>query len=418
MVRLVKHSFLLLALLALPAVAEGAEDQMFTARSKHYEVRSDVSQRFAQLVSQHMESIYGEYMRRFRDYGLRDAGVFNVVVYAKKDDYDASVPRPLIGSAGAFISVRKLLAAWRGERSDEEVFRTLYHEGFHQFLFTTMPHPVPIWVNEGFAEYFAEATWNGRSFTTGRVPYMRLFVIQKALKDGEHIPLSDLFAMSDQDWMDTVGADQNRANIQYCEAWSVVHFLAHAQGGRHRARILSYLKQLSEGEDRDKAFKRSFGSDARAFERAWAGYVRDLKPTPDEICRKNLEVILFLALSYYRDPARFTSLESFAADVLNTGRMTWEVTAGDGDKISSADRERVRSLFTCPYDKRRHGISYVLVRDPKTSLPMVFCGYHAGIVYKAHCVPREEGGYRVYVEQVVRETMPPDLVKLLRAQNK
>jgi len=410
----------MLAALALgfaqqPAQAAG---RMYVAKSKHYEVKSDVNQRMATLINQHMEAIYNEYMRRFEDYELKVHDAFNVIVFAKREDYDATVPPPLSGSTGTFVSRMKLLAAWKGERSDEDVFRTLYHEGFHQFLYSASRAPVPIWVNEGFAEYFSEATWNGRGFSTGRVPYKRLFVLQEALKKDEHIPLAQLFGMANEEWLGVVGVDQSRANIQYCEVWSVVHFLIHAQNGRYRSRILTYLKALSEGRDQENAFRKSFGSDTKSFERAWKSYVFKLKPSADEVCRKNLEIILFLSINYYQDPSRFTDLDEFAKEVMDTRKMTWEVSTGDGEKISSQDRDRVKSLFRCPYDKRRKGPSYVLIRDPKTQLPMVFCGHHPGIVYKAFCVPRKEGGYRVYVEQVVRETLRPDLVKALKAQTK
>jgi len=409
-----------LALVLPPLSLAAGESHMLVVRSKHYEVKTDISQRIADLVSQHMEAMYQEYMRRFSDYDLKTPEPFNVVVFAKKEDYNAAVPPQMSGSMGAFIAGQRLLSAWKGDRSEEDLFRTLYHEGFHQFLFSTISNPVPIWVNEGFAEYFAEATWGGRGFTTGRVPYLRLFVLQKALAKGQHIPLAELFAMTDTTWMGNVGVDQDKVNIQYCEAWSVVHFLIHADGGRYRPRILAYLKRVGEGANNEETFRASFGSDIKAFERAWAGYVKDLKPTSDEICRKNLEIILFLATSYYKNLAEFTSVEKFGREVMNPTRVaSWEVTTADGEKISSLDRDRVRSLFACPFDSRRKGVSYVLIKDPQTDLPMVFCGHHPGIVYKAYCVPKvPEGGYRVYVEQVVRETLPENLVRLLQAQGK
>jgi len=280
-----------------------------TVQSAHYEVSSDLGPVFTALVARHMEAIHREYELRFRGYGSRGHERFQVKVYARREDYDAAVPAPLRGSAGAFISGQRLLATFKGERTDEAVFRTLYHEGFHQFLHSCVARNVPMWLNEGFAEYFAEATWNGERFTTGRVPWVRLHVLRKAMAEGSYIPLRRLFAMGNREWLARAWGEEGEGALQYCEAWSVVHFLLHADGGRYRPRILGYLKLLSEGAESRGAFVKSFGSDVDGFERAWRRYVMQLRPGPDEVCARNLRVLAFAAMSYYRDPTRFGSLE-------------------------------------------------------------------------------------------------------------
>jgi len=275
-----------------------------------------------------------------------------------------------------------------------------------------------LWINEGFAEYFAEATWNGRDFTTGQVPWVRVHVLKEALKGGTYIPLSRLFLMQADDWLASVRADESQASVQYCEAWSVVHFLLHARGGRYRARALGYLGLIAEGMDYDRAFQESFGSNVEGFERAWRQYAMTLEPGPEDVCSKNMEVVAFVALRYYGDMDRFTSLERLRRDLLDSNRLEWQVATGWGEEISGKDKRRVTALFRCPYDRSWAAVSYVLLKNLRTGLPEIYCTHHPGIVMKAYYVAGAEPGREVEVERIVRATLPPALAKQLESPHK
>ena len=406
-----------LAIVVLIAVAAGlapAERSIHRVETEHYHVRTDVGRQFTELVGQHMEAIYKAYTSRFGGYKLKVHEKFVVRVFARQADYNAAVPDKLRGSAGGFISADKMLLSYKESRTDEEVFRTLYHEGFHQFLYSSIAQECPLWVNEGLAEYFSEATWNGRRFTTGQVPVQRLHVVQSALKAGKHIPLEVLFRTDSDQWFRNIRAARTRASLQYCEAWSVVHFLIHASGGRHRPRLLDYLRRISEGMDHGRAFEKSFGSDVKSFERAWADYVMELKPGLDQLCRRNLEILGVVALDVYGTPRQFTSLSDLRR-ALKDKRVRWTVDTSYGEKINSDDTRKVASLFKCPYDKGRGRTSYVLLKEARTGLPVLFCNHHRGVVLKAYFVPSPHGGYEMEVEQQVRATLPRELLAQLRS---
>jgi hypothetical protein len=391
----------LVFLAASKGVGTGAS---YTSTTEHYQVGSDISNGFTELVGRHMEAMYREYTRRFSGFARKVPGKFTVKVFARQADYNEAVPENLRGTTGAFVSRERALLAYKEGRTDEEVLRSLYHEGFHQFAFTCISQDLPLWVNEGLAEYFSEAVWNGQGFTTGQVPAGRLRLLREALNGKSHIPLKDLLAMESEQWLGNVRLDQSRASMQYCEVWSIVHYLVLSEGGRNLQKLLEYLRKISSGVSRDEAFKQSFGPDVKAFERAWADYVMKLKLGPDDVCRKNLETLSFMALSYYRDPARFVSLNAFRNAVLSR-RVKWEVTTSDGEKIDSSDKARAAALFRCPYDQGQGALSYTLSRDPQSGLPVLLCTHHRGVVLKAYYVPKHDGALGVRVEQVARGTL-------------
>ncbi|MDP6106856.1 MAG: DUF1570 domain-containing protein [Candidatus Brocadiia bacterium] len=390
------------------ARAARVETRSYATETEHYRIHTDVSPEFAKLVGEHMEEIYEAYISRFRGFKIRRHGRFDVKVFTRKADYEAAVPPELQGSTGAFVSRDRLLAAYKGGRTDEVVFRTLYHEGFHQFMFTGIVRNPPLWVNEGMAEYFAEATWNGRSFSTGRVPARRLNTMRKALRRREHIPLANLFAMEDGAWLANVRAGQTEVSLQYTEAWSVVHFLIHADGGSYRPRLLTYLRLLGDGTDRMRAFQESFGAGTAGLERAWTAYVMRLKVDPDDVCRRNLEALAHLAKLIHKDPRRFRSLV-YLKSRLRDSRSEWYVESSDGHRITSGRPGEVMGLFCCPRAKDRLAMSYLALKDPKTGLLLLACTKHRGVVMLARYVSKPDGTYVVGVEQVVRATLSTPL---------
>lgn len=404
----------LLAGVALGAPALRAEGRFFAAATPHYDVASDVDPQFTKELGQHMEAIYQAYVDRFRGFTLKTGARFTVKVFALRADYYDAIPGEMAGSTGAFVSALRLLAAYREGRTDEEVFRTLYHEGFHQFLYTCVTERAPLWVNEGLAEYFSEAAWNSRRFSTGNVPIARVHCVQTALRAGRHIPLEQLFGMDSSSWMRNLREQQDRSELQYSEAWSVVHFLVHAASGQYRPRLLAYLRAMSEGRPHEEAFQKSFGSNVAAFEKAWASYVMQLQPSCEAFCRRNLDMLGHLALMTHGDPRQFRSLKDLRARLLDE-RARWSIGSSDGQSVSSEDRRAAMGLFVCPCIRPQAPITYVLVQSPETGLPMLVCAAHPGVVVVSRFVPDSAGRYEVKTEQYIRAVLPAEIAAALQA---
>lgn len=401
------------AVVRAPA-ARSKEPAMFRCETRHYMVETDTSPQFAEVVGRHMEEIFKEYSRRFKDYG-RLTTRFDVAVFRTQQGYADRVPPLVQGSTGVFVSAQSLLAAHCENRTPEEVLRTLYHEGFHQFMYCVVSQRCPVWLNEGLAEYFSEATWNGQSFTTGRVPTMRLHTVQQALRDGTYIRLGELFAMEPAQWLQNVRTDARRASLHYSQAWSVAQFLIHANNGAYAAMLDRFVKEISEGRSHDDAFRRCFGTDLAAFEVTWGRYVMSLKPSPEFHCRDNMEAILLLAAMVYKDPREFTSVAELRPRLLSGRAGRWEIIRPTGEKVTSDRRADVADLFRCPFDQGGQRVSYVLVRNLQTGAPMLVCDHHPGVIIKAYYEPAPDGSLRPVVEEEVRETVRPDLIQAIAA---
>ena len=394
-----------------------AAAQTFSLDTPHYQVQTDISPAFAQLVAKHMEAIFLEYSSLFRNYG-QVTSKFRVIVYGHEADYRQAIPQGYWGSAGIFISASQVLVAHAEKRTTEDVLRTLYHEGFHQFMFEAVAQDSPVWVNEGIAEYFSNATWNGRTFALGEVPAIQLYVIQQKIKNGSCLPFARLFRLTSEEWRSASAGDQRQAGLLYTEAWSVVHFLVHAENGRYSSMLDRYLKAVSQGQGFESALTDVFGKDYGQFEQSWARYVMALKPSPKFACRDNMECLLLLAKFVYTDPRALKSVTQLRQDVLYQNRAGWQITRPTGEKLSSDQPDQVVALFRCPLDQGGGEISYIVIHDGRTGMPTLVCTHHPGVVELAYYERDGAGGLKVTVEEQVWETLTPDMQQAILAASR
>jgi hypothetical protein len=83
--------------------------------------------------------------------------------------------------------------------------------------------------------------------------------------------------------------------------------------------------------------------------------------------------------------------------------------------VSSNDPERVARLFRCPRHTTATGLSYLVLSDKSSGLPVLICTHHPGIIIKAHYRREQNGELKVTVEERVWETVTPESRKAIRA---
>lgn len=408
-IRVLAIAAAVVCLSALPARAE-----TFTKTTDHYEVVTDISEEFTTLVAQHMEAIYREYAERLKGFGEMK-GRFEVAVYKERKSYLERMPPGAEGSGGAFVANLHLLTTFVEGRTNEDVFRTLYHEGLHQFVFNVVSPNCPIWLNEGLAEYFSYASWNGRRFRVGGVPTENLRVLQAAIRDNREVPFGRILAMTPQEWLQNVNRGPAVSLVQYSQAWGMVHFLVNARGGRYSRLLQRYIRAVADGEDAAEAFEDIFGNDLDSFHRAWREYILALEPDPMFVCRDNMAAVMWLALSMYQrqGPGAFRELDAFQEDVLG-GRYSWSIQLPAVGRISSREPEKARSLFCCPAHRNCDETSYVLARPAGSETPVLVCLHHPGVMLKAYYVRGDAGRWLVRVEEVVRGTVPREMQEAVK----
>ncbi|HSZ54977.1 MAG TPA: DUF1570 domain-containing protein [Tepidisphaeraceae bacterium] len=300
--------------------------------TQHYLIHTDVDDALARDLSERMEAMYGQYSQRLAAFN-RSASLPRLEVYLFKNqrDYVALIGGRMKNSGGLFLPGHNLLAAFLEGQGRQQLRRTLQHEAFHQFAYNAISTDLPIWLNEGLAQFFEEGLWNGDELVLGEAPPRRVRRLQADFKDKHLLPFTTLLPMTDEQWTKRLAADKEEGARQYNQSWAMVHFLVMAQNSSgqylYRGRLLEMLRLLHEGESPPRAFQLAFGSNVAGFQSRFVDYVRTLGATPEATFIENQGVLADMLADFAKEGRRFDDVRTFHQTVIQ-GRVTLHYTLG------------------------------------------------------------------------------------------
>ena len=202
--------------------------------------------------------------------------------------------------------------------SSKGVARIVYHELTHYFLRNTVSSHVPLWFNEGLAEFYSTFTGSNDTVDVGRPVEEHL----AWLRNQPLIPLKDLFAINHESKEYHEG---NRQGVFYAESWALVHYLMIGNPAR-RDQLGTYVGLIASGKPIDDAFQAAFHTSYDELERELRKYIRgftmnyirytmaDLKavetPAPRPLPRE-LQLIALADLLMHTNTPHFIEAEAF-----------------------------------------------------------------------------------------------------------
>ena len=266
--------------------------------TRYYVIYTDLGEDVVTEASARVTAMAEEYHNRTKGFGGVIRSRLPFYLYSRSEDYLAAGGLP--GSAGQFSSGRQgALMALAGNRPSLSLWHTVQHEGFHQFAHMVIGGQLPVWLDEGMAEYFGLGIWTGDGFVTGLIPQGRLVAVRRYIKEDRITPLADFLLMSSADWKDAFSrkqaekdkskgggkgqdgkSDSDRVRINYDQAWSMVHFLVHAENGKYRTSLSGFIADISSGMAWKASFQRWLGSNVQAFEQKYRQWWLDLPDNP------------------------------------------------------------------------------------------------------------------------------------------
>ena len=287
-----------------------AKVKLRTFATPYYMMHTDLDDEGAREAWIRMTKTFEEYKRRTAGFSGDIRSKFPVFLYTQSADYfDAGAIK---GSAGTYmwnsVSGGKLLINV-GENLNEGTWHTMQHEAFHQFAHAVISGNLPVWVNEGMAEYFGEAFFTGDGLQTGVIPSGRLKRIQKSIKAQEFRPLREMMLMQPKEW----NTAMNSAN--YDQAWSMVQFLAHGEEGKYQKGLVQFMNKLSAGRGYYEAWIGAFGNDVPGFQKKWEQWwLEQDERTSQRLYQKAVVAILTSHLARaVSQGQKFDTVEAFFA---------------------------------------------------------------------------------------------------------
>jgi cytochrome c-type biogenesis protein CcmH/NrfG len=202
--------------------------------------------------------------------------------------------------------------------SSKGVDRVVYHELTHYFLRNTVSSQVPLWFNEGLAEFYSTFSASRDAVAVGLPVAEHLaWLHQQPL-----IPLKELFSITHDSKEYHEG---NRQGVFYAESWALVHYLMIGNPAR-RDQLGTYVGLVASGKSIDDAFHAAFHTSYDDLERELRKYVRaytmnymsytmaDLKaveiPAPQPLPR-DAQLVTLADLLMHTNTPHFAEAEAF-----------------------------------------------------------------------------------------------------------
>ncbi len=299
---------LLLALCLLAAIAPvsraAADPPWVRVTSENFVIYSDAGEKRARAIAERLEGFRALLASLFPDV-IAASHTDQVPVVAFRNDDAFKVYKPLYNGktvtsvAGLFLNgnEQSLIAldasAWEGTS------HVIFHEYLHRLL-SRSDKPVPVWFNEGVAEFYSTATTESTKGQIGKVVPGHLNV----LADRGLMPLEVLFSVSHDS---PEYNEKNRQSVFYAESWAFVHYCI-LDGERQRSKALTeFAQRQGRGEPVASAFKAAFGRDTTAMEKELRSYVRQSAypilnvtfPAPRAVAETKIEPAPGVEVEYY-----------------------------------------------------------------------------------------------------------------------
>ena len=287
--------------------AEGVHDKDDAKRfkSRHYLIHTKIKQSQVMPIARHLDRMFVLYQERFGGLMRNDMSKMVLYLFETEKEYQKFLQSKGVitrNSGGMFVykGNEQFLAVWMGNKPLRDVLSTLQHEGFHQFAWHYLGLELPVWMNEGLAQYFEDAVITGGELRTGLADAHRSRLVREMISQGNIIPFNKMVNLNNQDWARMLREDADGANRLYAQSWSVAYFLIHADNGRYADSLNQYLTMISKGEDGEDAFERAFAVSWEQLRWRWMVYAKKLESHPVNTAVERMKY-LAVALKHLHD---------------------------------------------------------------------------------------------------------------------
>ena len=314
-----------------PAVAQ---NRLKEHETRYYVIHSDLDGDALAEAEARINCMAEMYYARTKAFGGKITRKLPFYLFSRPADYYAAGGTP--GSAGVFTGDRMMAIV--GVRAGEASWHVVQHEAFHQFVHAFIGGGIPIWVNEGLAEYFGQAIYTGDGFIEGVIPPERLARLKQLIAQKRTKPINEMMLTTHATW--NVGLSV----VNYDQAWSMVHFLAHANGGRYQGAFNGFIGDVARGMRWERAWKRNFGTGTREFENKWRSYWTEMPAGASNVLYAKATVATLTsfvarAASQRQTFASFSDFEQTArAGKLMSHRKDWLPPALLNDALERAGK--------------------------------------------------------------------------------
>jgi tetratricopeptide (TPR) repeat protein len=256
---------------ATGSLAFAASDQWIEVSSSHFDVLTNSNEKQARHLVDQFERMRWVFQTLFPKTNADPASPIIVLAGKNAKTFQSVEPQAYLAKgqinlAGLFLATQDhnyILLRLDGEQ--ENPFATVYHEYTH-LQFRSAGEWMPIWLNEGLAEFFQNTEFRDKEVLLGEpsaddILYLR----QQSL-----IPLPVLFNV---DASSPYYHQEQKGSVFYAESWALTHYLMIRDRQNKTSAVTEYMNLMSHHEDPVVAAQKAFG-DLKQLQQALQAYIQ------------------------------------------------------------------------------------------------------------------------------------------------
>jgi tetratricopeptide (TPR) repeat protein len=249
-----------------------AKDNWTSVRSKNFFLVGNASEKEIRQVANRLEQFRKVFTLLFPRVDFTTPVPTRVIVFKSDSSYKPFKSNPNV--AGYFQPGEDVnyITLTTERTSDENPFGVIFHEYVHLLVDNTMGRTVPLWFNEGLAEYYSTLTITDedRKAVLGNLVSNHVLY----LRENKLVPLRTLFEV---DYKSPYYNEGNKMNIFYAESWMLMHFLLQGNNRQRVPQLNRFIDLIRSNVAVEDAFQRAFQTSFEAFEKDFKSYIQGAK---------------------------------------------------------------------------------------------------------------------------------------------
>jgi tetratricopeptide (TPR) repeat protein len=237
--------------------AFGKNDTWVEVRTPHFTVLCNDGEKEARRLGDQFERMRAVFRKALPNVAVDAPAPIVVIAVKDRKDFQALEPAAYLGKgqlnlAGLFLRTPdKNYVLLRLDTEGEHPYETVYHEYTH-FLLSRDDEWMPLWVNEGLAEFYETTDIRDKEVELGQPSTPNLAL----LRQNRLLPLGTLFQV---DHDSPYYREENKGSIFYAESWALTHCLMIEDRKNNTQKLRDYLELVSTHVDPLSAAIQAFG---------------------------------------------------------------------------------------------------------------------------------------------------------------
>jgi tetratricopeptide (TPR) repeat protein len=248
-------------------VPVSAKDNWLSVRSKNFLLIGNANEKQIRQVGMRLEQFREVFAQLFPKAVHTSPVPTTVIVFKSDDSYRPFKPNPNLAGyfqPGQDVNYITLTTEVRGE---QDPFKVIFHEYTHLLINNTTPN-VPVWFNEGLAEYYSTfSITDDTKVVLGSPISSHVFL----LRDTKMLPLRTLFKVDEKS---AYYNERDKQSVFYAESWALMHYLILGKDGQRVPQMGNFLKLISANVPLEDAFQQAFAMSFESMEKELREYIK------------------------------------------------------------------------------------------------------------------------------------------------